>query len=39
MDSLFNFQFEVPPTFILLFTLLAIPTMLHGAEVEDRLEG
>jgi tetratricopeptide (TPR) repeat protein len=39
MDSLFNFQFEVPPTFILLFTLLAVPTMLHGAEVEEKGEG
>jgi tetratricopeptide (TPR) repeat protein len=26
-DSLFNFQFAVPPTFILLFTLLAFPAL------------
>jgi O-antigen ligase len=27
-DSLFNFQFAVPPTFILLFTLLAFPSLI-----------
>ena len=31
VDSLFNFQFAVPPTFILLFTLLAFPTLLQDA--------
>ncbi len=29
MDSLFNYQFAVPPTFILLFTLLAFPALLR----------
>jgi tetratricopeptide (TPR) repeat protein len=33
-DSVFNYQFAVPPTYILLFTLLAIPTMLRGADTE-----
>ena len=28
-DSLFNYQFAVPPTFILLFTLLAFPALLR----------
>jgi len=35
VDSLFNFQFAVPPTFILLFTLLAFPTLLQGNDVEE----
>ncbi|MFB3921434.1 MAG: O-antigen ligase family protein [Terriglobia bacterium] len=29
VDSIFNFQLSVPPTFILLFTFLAIPQMLQ----------
>jgi len=33
-DSLFNYQFAVPPTYILLFTFLAIPTVLLSGEVE-----
>jgi Flp pilus assembly protein TadD len=33
VDSLFNYQFAVPPTYILLFTLLAIPALLRGPEV------
>ena len=33
VDSLFNYQFAVPPTYILLFTLLAIPGLLREAEV------
>ncbi len=28
VDSLFNFQFYVPPTFLLLFTLIAFPALL-----------
>lgn len=31
-DSLFNFQFAVPPTLMLLFTLLAVPEMLARRE-------
>src|SRR5205814_148396 len=27
-DSLFNFQFAIPPTFVLLFTLIALPGVL-----------
>ena len=38
-DSLFNYQFAVPPTYILLFTLLAIPALLRRAEVEKESEG
>jgi tetratricopeptide (TPR) repeat protein len=34
VDSLFNYQFAVPPTYILLFTLLAIPSMLHDEGFE-----
>jgi O-antigen ligase len=34
-DSLFNYQFAVPPTYILLFTLLAIPSMLAGTKVDE----
>lgn len=34
VGSLFNYQFAVPPTYILLFTLLAIPSMLHDEEFE-----
>lgn len=33
-DSFFNYQFAVPPTFILLFTLLAFPVLLRGEEAE-----
>jgi O-antigen ligase len=32
LDSIFNFQFAVPPTFMLLFTLLAFPTIALRAE-------
>jgi O-antigen ligase len=38
-DSLFNYQFAVPPTYILLFTLLAIPALLREAEVETESGG
>jgi len=38
-DSLFNYQFAVPPTYILLFTLLAIPSMLHDEEFEKECVG
>jgi putative inorganic carbon (HCO3(-)) transporter len=33
-DSLFNFQFAVAPTFMLLFTLLAFPTLLRDSGIE-----
>jgi len=33
-DSLFNYQFAVPPTYILLFTLLALPALLCRAGIE-----
>jgi tetratricopeptide (TPR) repeat protein len=33
-DSIFNYQFAVPPTYILLFTLLAIPALLRDPETE-----
>jgi putative inorganic carbon (HCO3(-)) transporter len=32
VDSLFNYQLSVPPTLILLFTLLAVPQMLKAPE-------
>lgn len=32
VDSLFNFQFSIPPTFLLLFTLLAFPALLKEGE-------
>jgi len=38
-DSLFNYQFAVPPTYILLFTLLAIPSLWPDAEVEKETGG
>ncbi len=38
-DSLFNFQLAIPPTFILLFTLLAFPMLLQGTDVEEGGEG
>jgi tetratricopeptide (TPR) repeat protein len=38
-DSVFNYQFAVPPTYILLFTLLAIPALLGGAEVDKESGG
>ena len=38
-DSLFNYQFAVPPTYILLFTLLAIPALLGDVEVETESPG
>jgi O-antigen ligase len=38
-DSLFNYQFAVPPTYILLFTLLTIPALLRGAEVDKGSDG
>jgi tetratricopeptide (TPR) repeat protein len=34
-DSLFNYQFAVPPTYISLFTLLVIPALLREAEVGE----
>ena len=33
-DSIFNYQFAVPPTYLLLFTLLAIPTLLQRGRAE-----
>ena len=33
-DSFFNYQFAVPPTYILLFTFLAFPTLLRDNSVE-----
>jgi tetratricopeptide (TPR) repeat protein len=36
VDSLFNFQFAIPPTFVLVFTLLAVPEVLaHGERVPE----
>jgi len=35
VNSLFNFQFAVPPTLILLFTLLAVPQMLKGGDPNE----
>jgi tetratricopeptide (TPR) repeat protein len=32
VDSLFNYQFAVPPTYILLFTLLAFPALLRTGD-------
>ena len=34
-DSLFNYQFAVPPTYILLFTFLAVPCLLLGPGAQD----
>jgi tetratricopeptide (TPR) repeat protein len=34
-DSFFNYQLAVPPTYILLFTLLAIPGLLRDGEVDE----
>jgi O-antigen ligase len=34
-DSVFNYQFAVPPTYILLFTLLAIPCLLSDKMYEN----
>jgi O-antigen ligase len=39
MDSLFNYQFAVPPTYILLFTFLTIPTLLREAEADKGSDG
>jgi tetratricopeptide (TPR) repeat protein len=38
-DSLFNYQFAVPPTYILLFTLLAVPSLLRDTKVEKENRG
>jgi len=38
-DALFNYQFAVPPTYVMLFTLLAIPSLLYGAEVDVKSGG
>ena len=38
-DSLFNYQFAVPPTYLLLFTLLAIPSLLVGEGLENGAGG
>jgi putative inorganic carbon (HCO3(-)) transporter len=38
-DSLFNYQFAVPPTYILLFTLLAVPDLLRDTGSEKGNEG
>jgi O-antigen ligase len=35
-DSLFNYQFAVAPTLILLFTLLAFPALLEAANVGEK---
>ena len=34
-DSIFNFQFSVPPTLLLLFTLLALPAALGGGKSDE----
>ena len=39
VDSLFNYQFAVPPTYILLFTLLAIPSILRDDGFEKESGG
>jgi tetratricopeptide (TPR) repeat protein len=42
IDSVFNAQFEVPPTLLLLFTLLAFPTLIerdNAARMEERPSG
>jgi putative inorganic carbon (HCO3(-)) transporter len=39
VDSLFNFQLSVPPTLILLFTLLAVPQMLQAPDSDQTAEG
>jgi O-antigen ligase len=39
VDSLFNYQFAVPPTYILLFTLLAMPSMRRDDEFEKESGG
>jgi O-antigen ligase len=36
VDSLFNFQFAVPPTLILFFTLIAFPALVFPAHENDR---
>ena len=36
VNSLFNFQFAVPPTLILLFTLLAVPQMLKAGDPNNQ---
>jgi len=36
VNSLFNFQFAVPPTLILLFTLLAVPQMLKASDPNNQ---
>lgn len=36
VDSIFNYQFAVPPTFLLLFTLLAFPSLLKGGTATER---
>jgi tetratricopeptide (TPR) repeat protein len=38
-DSLFNYQFAVPPTYILLFTFLAFPALLSGNVAQPRSFG
>jgi tetratricopeptide (TPR) repeat protein len=38
-DSFFNFQFSVPPTLVLLFTLLAFPAVLAGAKASEATSG
>jgi hypothetical protein len=37
VDSLFNFQFAVPPTFILLFTFLSFPACLRPARANSEI--
>jgi len=39
VDSVFNYQFAVPPTYILLFTWIAIPGLLQEPKVEREKEG
>jgi O-antigen ligase len=38
VDSCFNFQFAVPPTLILLFTLLAFPALLTAPEEQSLIQ-
>ena len=39
VDSFFNYQFAVAPTYVLLFTLLAVPGLLRSGEAEAETRG
>lgn len=39
VDSFFNYQFAVAPTYVLLFTLLAVPSVLAWGEAEAETRG